>query len=96
MEPPTPPADAESYWMALTASKTMLLVAIVETLAGISLLIKKYDALMMIVLMSVSINAVLYHITLDPANTGMAIVLLVLNILMIYDNMDKYKSLLSD
>ena len=45
-----------SYWVAIMASKTMTLAAILEVVAGLSLLVNKYAALMMIILMSVSIE----------------------------------------
>jgi len=95
VDPPPPPAEAEGYWMALMVTKTMALVAIVEIAAGLSLLINKYGALMMVVLMSVSVNAVLYHLTLDSASVMMAVVLLVLNVIMLYSYKDSYKGLLS-
>lgn len=94
MTPPPPPVDAMGYWQALTTSKTMLLVAIVEMAAGLSLLINKYAALMMIILMSVSLNAVLYHAAFDPNTILMAVVLLLFNILMLFAYKDKYKELL--
>ena len=48
----TPPTEAAmGYWEALMTSKTMTLVAIVEILAGLSLLVNKYGALMMVILM---------------------------------------------
>lgn len=93
--PPPPPETALGYWDALMISKTMSLVAIVEILAGLSLLLNKYAAAMMVILMSVSVNAVLYHVALDQGSIMMAVVLLVLNVIMLYNYKDKYKSLLS-
>ena len=72
----------------------MTLVAIVEIAAGLALLLNKYASLMMLILMSISVNAVLYHATLDPASIGMALALLILNIIMLYAYKDHYKSLL--
>ena len=95
MDPPPPPDEAIGYWAALTVTKTMTVVAIVEIAAGIALLLNKYAALMMIILMSVSVNAVLYHLALDSANIIMAVVLIVLNIVMFYNYKDKYKNLLN-
>jgi putative oxidoreductase len=95
MDPPPPPDEAMGYWAALTTTKTMTLVAIVEIAAGLALLLNKYAALMMVILMSVSINAILYHIALDSANIAMGIVLLVLNVVMLYNYKDKYKDLFS-
>ncbi len=94
MSPPPPPEEAMAYWTGLSASKTMTLVAIVEIAAGLALLLNKYASLMMLVLMSVSVNAVLYHATLDPGSIGMAVALLALNVIMLYAYKDHYKSLL--
>ncbi len=86
---------AGSYFGALMSTKTMMLVAIVEILAGLSLLLNKYAALMMLILMSVSVNAVLFHATLEPSTIPPALVLLVLNIVMLFVYKDKYKNLLN-
>ena len=94
MSPPPPPEEAMAYWTGLSVSKTMTLVAIVEIAAGLALLLNKYASLMMLILMSVSVNAVLYHATLDPASIGMALALLILNVIMLYAYKDHYKSLL--
>jgi len=86
---------AGSYFGALMSTKTLTLVAIVEILAGLSLLLNKYAALMMLILMSVSVNAVLFHATLEPGTIPPALVLLVLNIVMLFAYKDKYKDLLN-
>jgi len=93
MEAPT--GDAGAFFGALMSSKTLILVAIVEIVAGLSLVFNKYAALMLLVLMSVSINAVLFHATLDPANIMGAAVLLILNVILLYAYKDKYKDLLN-
>jgi len=85
---------AGNFFGALMSTKTLMLVAIVEIAAGLSLLLNKYAALMMLILMSVSINAVLLHATLEPGSIPGAIVLLVLNIVMLVGYKDKYKDLL--
>ena len=94
MDPPPPPEEAMGYWTALTITNTMIVVAIVEILAGLTLILNKYAALMMIILMSVSVNAILYHLALDSASIGMAVGLLLFNILMLYNYKDSYKELL--
>jgi len=93
MEAPT--GDAGAYFGALMSTKTLMLVAIVEILAGLALLLNKYGALMSLILMSVSVNAFLFHATLDPGGIGGAVVLLILNIVALYGYKDKYKGLLS-
>jgi putative oxidoreductase len=88
------PEGIMNYMTALMATKTMYLVGAVELIAGLSLIFNKYAPLLMIILMSVSINAVLFHATLDPENSVGAIILLVLNIVMLYAFKNKYKDLL--
>lgn len=85
---------AGAYFGALSSTKTIMLVAIVEIIAGLSLLINKFGALMMLILMSVSINAVLFHAILEPATIPGSLMLLVLNVVMLYAYKDQYKELL--
>jgi putative oxidoreductase len=88
-------ADAGAYFGALTSAKVITLVALVEIAAGLALLLNKWGALMALILMSVSVNAVLFHATLDMGNIAPAIGLLVLNIAVLIGYKDKYKALLS-
>ncbi len=92
--PPEMPEAVMNYMMALMGSKTLPLVGLVEVLAGISLLFNRYAALMMLILMSVSINAVMFHATLAPEGIVPSVVLLVLNMVMLYAYRDKYAPLL--
>jgi len=93
MEAPT--GDAGAYFGALMKSKTLTLVAIVEIVAGLSLIFNKLGPLLALILMSVSINALLFHLTLDPTNSSGAIILIVLNVFVLYGYKDKYKGLLN-
>ncbi len=85
---------AGAYFGALVASKTMTMVAVVEILAGLSLLLNKYVPLMAVILMSVSVNAVLFHAVLDPGNILPALILLILNIVVLYGYRNHYDGLL--
>ncbi|MCK5442475.1 MAG: DoxX family protein, partial [Maribacter sp.] len=69
-------------------------VAVIEIIAGISLLLNKYGALMMLVLLTVSVNTILFHAFLEPGSILRALVLLVLNIVMLYNYKDRYEGLL--
>jgi len=88
-----PTGDAGAYFGALMNSNTLTVVAIVEVVAGISLIFNKYGALMALILMSVSVNAVLFHATLDPGNIAGAAILIILNIVVLFGYKDKYKDL---
>ncbi len=85
---------AMGYMGGLASTKTVYLVGFVEVLAGLSFLFNKFGALMALILMSVSVNAVLFHATLEPATIPGALILIVLNIVMLIGYKDKYKNLL--
>ncbi len=87
--------DAMTYFGALMNSKTMALVAIVEIVAGLALILNKFGALLALILMSVSVNAVLFHAVLDPGNIVPALALLALNIAVLIGYKDHYKALLN-
>ncbi|SFZ89291.1 DoxX protein [Flaviramulus basaltis] len=89
------PEAVMNYMTALMSTKTLQLVGVVEIVAGLSFIFNKYGALMAIILMSVSINAVLFHLFLGPADIAGALILLILNIVMLYYYRDKYKDLLA-
>ncbi|MBT8183224.1 MAG: DoxX family membrane protein [Eudoraea sp.] len=93
MEEPT--GDAAAYIGALMTSKTIMLVAIVEIVSGLALIFNKFGALMALILMSVSVNALLFHAFLDPGTILGAVILVVLNVLVLYGYKDKYKALLT-
>lgn len=92
MEAPT--GDAGAYFGALMNTKTLTLVAIVEVLAGLALIFNKFGALMAVILMSVSVNAFLFHATLDPGNIAGAVILILLNIAVLFGYKDRYKDIL--
>jgi putative oxidoreductase len=86
---------AGAYFGALMSAKTITLVAIVEIVAGLTLIFNKFGALLALILMSVSINAVLFHATLDSGNIAPALALLILNSVVLYGYKDKYKAILA-
>lgn len=85
---------AMNYFSALMSTNTITIIAIVEILSGISLLLNKYAALMMLILMIISVNAILFHAFLEPGSIGGALVLIILNIVMLYAYKDRYKDIL--
>ncbi|MCL6272420.1 DoxX family membrane protein [Muricauda sp. 2012CJ35-5] len=88
------PEAAMNYFGALSSTHTMTMVAIVEILAGLALILNKYGALMSVILMSVSVNAVLFHATLAPEGVGPALLLLILNIAAVFGYKDRYSDML--
>ena len=73
----------------------MTLVASIEILAGLTLNIDKFDTWLALILMSVSVNALLFHVILDSDNSIEVIVLLVLNVVVLIGYKNKYKDALN-
>ena len=88
------PEAVMNYMTALMSAKTLYLVGAVEVAAGLSFIFNKYGALMAIILMSVSVNIILFHVTLNPEGIVPGAVVFLLNIVMLYAYRDKYKDLL--
>ena len=87
--------EAANYFTALTNSKAMTLVGLVLIIAGLALLFDKFSALVALILTSISVNAFLFHVVLDPSGMPRTATLLILNILVLIGYKDKYKSLFS-
>ncbi|WP_194852476.1 DoxX family membrane protein [Nonlabens antarcticus] len=86
--------EANAYFANLLSTYVMQLVGVVEVLAGIAFLFNRYGALMAFILMSVSINAVLFHLFLDPPKIYGALVLLILNVVFLYHYRKSYAAIL--
>ncbi len=86
--------EANEYFGNLLSTGAMQLVGIVEVLAALAFIFNKFGGLMALILMSVSINAVFFHIALDPEKIWGALILLILNIIMLYYYKNQYKDLL--
>jgi len=93
--PPPPPeqlSEGMKTWGA-GAMATVYLMPLVKTLelvCGLMFVSGFYVALANLVILPISINAVLIHLFLDPSSIGMAAVLLLTNLFLIYAHRDKY------
>ena len=85
------PEPVMNYMVALSSTKTMELVGLVEVVSGLAFIFNKFGGLMAVILMSVSVNAVLFHVFLGPADIAGAAVLLLLNIVMLFGYKAQYK-----
>jgi len=86
--------EANAYFAALLSTGVMQIVGLIEILAGIAFLVNRFGAIMSLFLMSVSVNAVLFHISLDPDKIIIALLLLALNVLMLFYYKNQFKQLL--
>ena len=71
----------------------MTAVAIVEIITGILIVANKFRALALVVLFPVMLNALLFHLFLDPENILPAVLVVTMNIFLMYGVRDKYAML---
>lgn len=91
---PELPEKAASFMTSLGATGYVLkTVGVLEILIGVMLLLKKWVAFALTVLVPISINILLFHIFLDVSGIGGALLVTVLNGILIYKHWPQYKSL---
>lgn len=71
----------------------MALVAVVEIITGILIAINKYRALALVILFPIMLNALLFHLFLDPENALPAVLAVAINIFLMFANKEKYAPL---
>lgn len=74
----------------MTISWLMPLVAIVEIIAGVLFIIPKTRALGALMIFPIMIGILLTHIVNAPSGLPMAIILLLINLWVIFENKEKY------
>lgn len=91
--PPMPDAAGEFMGALMKSGYLMVVVAIVEILAGALLLVNKYQSLTLIILFPVLLNAFLFHLFLDLAGIGGAAFAMAMNIFLFVANKESYTKL---
>jgi putative oxidoreductase len=91
--PPMPEAAGEFMGALVKSGYLMIIVAIVEVVAGVLLLVNKYQSLVLVVVFPVILNAFLFHVFLDLAGIGGAAIAMAMNIFLFFANKESYKSL---
>jgi hypothetical protein len=69
------------------------LIAITEISAGALLLINKWTGLALIFTSILSVNIILFHLALNPEGIALGAVVAILNVVLIYANWNKFKTL---
>jgi uncharacterized membrane protein YphA (DoxX/SURF4 family) len=86
-----PPAD---FMGALINSGYMFpLIGVTEVVAGLLLIINKWTGLALILTAVISTNIILFHLVFAPAGIILAAVVAILNIILMYANWKKFKTL---
>ncbi len=92
--PPLPKAAAEFMGALIKSGYIMVIVAIVEIITGLLLLLNKYQSLALIVIFPVLLNAFLFHLFLDIAGIGGAVIAITMNIFLLIQNKEVYNQIL--
>ncbi|MBW2546413.1 MAG: hypothetical protein JRE82_04100 [Deltaproteobacteria bacterium] len=72
----------------------MIVVKVVEVLAGLMILTGRFLPLGLILLAPVTVNILLFHIFLDPAGMGMAIFIIAMQLFLAWSYRDSYSGVL--
>jgi uncharacterized membrane protein YphA (DoxX/SURF4 family) len=88
------PEAAMALMGAMMKSGYLLkLVGATEVFVGLLLLFNKWVPLALVILAPISVNMIFFHLFLAPAGIVPAAVVAIINILLIYNNWNKYKAL---
>jgi hypothetical protein len=91
----TPPPMEKHFLDALKFSGYVYpSVIIIQGLLAISILIKRFEFLMLIVMVPITFNIVMLHVTLAPENILKTILLLLVHSIALYEYRDRMKLLL--
>lgn len=92
---PMEPANenAAKVFGALMMMNVLPVVALIEIVAGILLLINKQVPVTLLVLAPVAFNATLFHASLDISGIGGSVLFILLTIVLIIANKDKYATI---
>ncbi len=89
-------ASAQTFFSAIMATGYLFkVVALVEITVGVLLLINRFQALALLLLAPISVNIILFHLFLDPANIGPAALVTILNVYLLLTNKEKFSAVLS-
>jgi uncharacterized membrane protein YphA (DoxX/SURF4 family) len=91
---PELPTKAADFMTSLANTGYVLkTVGLLEVIIGILLLLKKWVAFALVILVPISLNILLFHLFLDLPGIGGAILVASLNGILIYKHWSQYKSL---
>lgn len=93
---PMPPMEGApaNFMGALGKTGYMFtLIALTEIIAGILLIFNKWTGLALIFTAIISVNIVLFHLVLAPAGIIFAAIVAILNVILMYVNWNKFKTL---
>lgn len=85
--------NAGIFFGALADSYVLKTVGIIEMIVGFLLLLNKFIPFALVVLAPISINIILFHVTLDPVKIAPGMFVFFANSFLIFKNQNHYKTL---
>ncbi len=86
---------AQQFMMALAnTGYIMPIVAIVEIVTAIMIIFNRYQALALVILFPIMLNAFLFHLFLDIGGIGGSVVAIAFNIYLLFVSKDRFEALL--
>jgi len=92
---PPIPGDGGTLMGIYATSGFMKIIGMLEILGGLALLVNKFVPLALTILIAIMFNAAIFHGLHDMANIGGAILGLILGLVLVYANKDRFSDLLS-
>ena len=93
--PELTPAQLDALGAFMKLTWLIPLVGVAEIIGGILVIPSRTRALGAIIIFPVMAGIFLHHLVLDPSGIYIAIVLLIINLWIIFDNRKKYKPMVS-
>ncbi len=85
--------EAEILFSALANSYILKTVGLIEIIVGLLLVSNKAVPFALVLMAPISVNIILFHATVDPANIGPGVFVFLVNILLIYAYWNTFKPL---
>ena len=77
------------------SSGFMKIIGVLEIVFGLALILNKYVPLSLTVLIAIMFNAFIFHLLHDMGGIGGAVLGMILGLILVYANKDRFKELLS-
>ena len=94
-QPPPSSPLALQFLGAVSASHYMVLIFLLQLIAGVLLLIGRFVPLALTVLAAIITNILLYHVTMDPKDIGIGLFAAILWVLVFLGYRTSFRALLS-
>ena len=94
LPPPELSGEAGAYFGAIASANVLTVVGILEIVTGLMFLTGRYMGLALIINAAIAFNALLFHLSLDPAGSGPAALWVVLLIVIFIGIKDKFAEVL--